>query len=104
MPFYVSLRRSTREEKKYMVGIKYQGSERTVHFGQAGADDYTTHAEMERDERKRLYIIRHEDNEKWGIGGVYTAGFWARWLLWNKPTIKASIADIENRFNIKISV
>jgi hypothetical protein len=29
-------------------------------------------------------------------------GFFSRWLLWNKPSLKASIKDTEKRFNIKI--
>ena len=28
--------------------------------------------------------------------------FWAHNLLWNKPTLSASIKDTENRFKIKI--
>ena len=30
--------------------------------------------------------------------GIDTAGFWARWLLWNKPTIEVSYNDIKKRF------
>jgi hypothetical protein len=34
----------------------------------------------------------------WGKSGIDTAGFWSRWLLWNKPTIKESYDDIKRRF------
>jgi hypothetical protein len=41
-------------------------------------------------------------NENWTKSGLRTAGFLSRWILWNKPTILASIKDVEDRFNIKI--
>ena len=50
--------------------------------------------------RKQRYINRHKNNEIWSKSGVDTAGFWSRWLLWNKPTIKESYTDIKRRFNI----
>jgi hypothetical protein len=51
--------------------------------------------------KKKNYILRHH-GEKWGIRGINTAGFWSRWLLWNKPSIRESANDIERRFKIKI--
>jgi hypothetical protein len=87
---------STRGDKKFMV-ITPEG--RKIHFGANGYEDFTTH----RDEnRKQSYISRHQVNENWDITGIDTAGFWSRWLLWNKPTIKESIDDITYRFNINI--
>jgi len=55
------------------------------------------------DARKENYISRHASRETWGKNGLNTAGFWARWLLWNKPTLSASIKDIEQRFDVKIT-
>ena len=43
--------------------------------------------------------------EHWGKDGVQSAGFWARYLLWNKTTIKSSVDDINKRSknsNVKI--
>jgi hypothetical protein len=66
-----------------------------VYFGQAGASDFTIH----RDEaRKQRYINRHQNNEKWTKSGIDTAGFWSRWILWHKPTIKESYMAIKKRF------
>ena len=48
--------------------------------------------------RKNRYILRHEKNEDWSKSGINTAGFWSRWLLWNKPSIKESYEDIKKRF------
>ena len=69
--------------------------EKTVHFGALGYQDFT----ISRDEkRKTSYLARHKTSEDWTLAGVDTAGFWARWLLWNKPSITASIRDINQRF------
>ena len=49
------------------------------------------------------YLERHKNNENWGKTGISSAGFWARWILWNKPSLSASIKDVEKRFKIKIT-
>ena len=92
----ILLRKSTNSSKKFMV-IFEDG--KTVHFGAEGYSDFTKHKD---EARKQRYINRHKNNENWGKSGIRTAGFWARWLLWNKPTLTASIADIQNRFNVSI--
>ncbi len=66
-----------------------------IHIGQASASDFTKHKNEEREQR---YIKRQEKNEDWGKSGIDTAGFWTRWLLRNKPTIKESYQDIKKRF------
>ena len=45
---------------------------------------------------------RHRAKETWTKKGINTPGFWSRWLLWNKPSLRASIKDMEARFGIKI--
>lgn len=91
----MELSRSTRAGKKFMINV--DGTK--VHFGAEGYDDYTTHKDNDRKER---YLARHKSREDWAKSGIKTAGFWSRWLLWNKPTIQGSIKDIEDRFKIKI--
>lgn len=96
------LKKSTRTSKKYMVRSPQGG---LVHFGAVRPDgtfyeDYTKHKDID---RKTRYIQRHRGNENWGISGIHTAGFWARWILWNKPSLKDSITDTEKRFGICIS-
>lgn len=101
--------RSHKSGKKMMVKTP-DGSE--VHFGQSGASDYTKHENYHRMIR---YLSRHAGimntdadkiissrREKWGINGVKTAGFWSRWLLWNKPSLEQSKQNIEKNFGIKI--
>lgn len=74
---------------------------RTVHFGDNRYQDFTQHKDKK---RKQNYINRHKMREKWTMAdnGIFTAGFWAKNLLWNKGTIEDSINDIKKRFNIDI--
>jgi hypothetical protein len=93
----VYLKKSNKIEKKYMVNI----DGKMIYFGAAGMSDFTIHKDPKRKER---YIKRHQKRENWSIEGLKTAGFWSRWLLWNKPTISQSKKDISNRFNIKFKI
>jgi len=70
-----------------------------VHFGASGYSDYTLHKD---DDRKDKYIQRHKKNENWN--DIKTAGFYAKHILWNKPTIQESIKDINKKYkNINIT-
>ena len=93
----VYIKNSDKPNKKYMA-IFEDGRE--VHFGARGYTDYILSGGD--DERKKRYLARHKKNEDWSKSGIHTAGWWSRWLLWNKPTLEKSIKDIEKRFNIKI--
>ena len=89
----VIIKKSSNPKKKFVAVID---GNKSIHFGQAGASDYTIH---KNDERKQLYIKRHSKNEDWN--NIKSGGFYARWVLWNKKTLKESISDINKRFNIK---
>ena len=67
----------------------------TVHFGATGYQDFTQHGD---EERKASYLARHKTREDWTLEGAQTAGFYARWLLWNKPSVAANIAGLNRRF------
>ena len=98
MTKFVSLSPSSKPDKKYVVKLLSEsGREKHIHFGAKGMDDFT---KTKDEEQKRRYIIRHERNEDWTNSGLETAGFWARWILWNKPSISASLADVKSRFNL----
>ena len=66
-----------------------------ISFGDPKYQDFTIH---KYETRKERYIARHRKNEKWGIEGLNTAGFYSRWVLWNMPTIETSIADLNKRY------
>ena len=95
---YVSIKPSTSSGKK-MMAIFYDTSKKkvkTTHFGAIGYEDYTGHQDLQ---RKMNYLGRHKSTENWN--DYMTAGALSRWILWNKPTIKASIDDYIGKFNLK---
>lgn len=91
----VVIKKSTNSEKKYMA-IFYQDGKKikTTHFGAAGMSDYTKHKNKS---RKKRYMNRHRTRENWN--NPMSAGALSRWILWNKPTLKASIDDYKKKFN-----
>jgi len=88
----VIISRSSKPDKKYKATIDER---KTVHFGKAGASDYTKNKS---NNQKQAYISRHMTNEDWTKSGAETAGFYSKHLLWNKKTLKKSIKDLNNRF------
>ncbi len=97
MTYAILLRGDGDKKYKIMLFDSANNNIKTVNFGERGYEDYTTHRDPDRKER---YIKRHQKNEDWT--NPLTAGFWSRWLLWNKPSLKESIDDIERNFNINI--
>ncbi len=90
--FRVKLTRSPNPRKKWRVVVRGPRT-KTVDFGERGASDYTMHHDRERMNR---YVRRHSKvgrsdrsrHETWSVShGIYTPGFWSRWLLWSKPTM-----------------
>jgi len=94
-PNVIILKKSTNSAKKFMVII----GNKTIHFGANGYLDYTHHKDPERMKR---YENRHRKRENWTKSGIKSAGFWSKWILWNKPSLTGSIRDTERRFGIKI--
>ena len=62
-------------------------------FGAIGYPDYTTTHD---EERKEAYKKRH--HKDLSTGDPTRAGFVAMFILWNKPTIAASLKDYNKRF------
>ena len=90
----VKLIKSPRKEKKWRILLQ-TGTH--VDFGQKGYSDYTLHKDPVRMKR---YLERHAKmHENWS--NIKTAGFWARWLLWSKPSLGAAKKLIESRFRVK---
>ena len=88
----VKIRKSRRAGKKYEAEV----DGKTVAFGAAGYSDFTQHKDEERKER---YIARHRKREDWMRSGIRTAGFYAKHVLWNKPTIAESVKDLNQKFS-----
>lgn len=98
--FAVVFEYSDRKDKRYVVTIVDQesGKAKTVHFGSPDHENYTIHKDHS---RKVNYLKRHAPREDWTVQGIFSAGFWSRWMLWNKESIAESMADIEKRFPIR---
>ncbi len=94
--YYLS--KSSNPKKKFMVKFLNQTTNKvnTIHFGQAGADDYTI---TNNDVQKVRYQKRHQNDN---INDLNYAGAWSMNLLWNMKTLEASIKDMEKRFKINI--
>lgn len=94
----ISLSRATSSKHKYTATIKDpQNRLHHIHFGARGYDDFTTTND---EQRKKSYLARHGVTENWTSSGILTAGFWSRWVLWNKKSVSASLQDLKKRFNI----
>ena len=93
----VVIKKSTDPKKKLMaVFTEHDGKKiKTTHFGAAGMDDFT---KTKNEEQKKRYLQRHRKNENWSK--YMTAGALSRWILWNKKTRAASIADYKRRFDL----
>lgn len=91
----VSIKKSTNSGKKYMATFKHTktGRTKTTHFGATGYQDFRQHRDPQ---RKQRYINRHKKRENWK--DPMTPGALSLYILWNKPTLKASIADYKRRF------
>ena len=100
MPNTVAYLQPGNGEKKYKVTIIHSnGTKKTVQFGAKGYSDYTKHKDKERMGR---YDARHKRKENWTKSGINSAGFWAKWILWNKPSLSASISSTASKFGITI--
>lgn len=92
-----TIRRSHRPDKKWdAVFVKPDGREIVTPFGQKGYSDYTKHKDPT---RKMRYLNRHSGmGEHWNQ--PTTPGALSKWILWNKPTFKASLKDFKRRFKL----
>lgn len=92
----LSIQPSTQEDKKFMATfLQDTGRTKTTHFGARGMSDFTQHKDRK---RRQLYLARHRPTENWD--DPTTAGALSRWILWNLPTLEASIADFKRRFHL----
>ena len=68
---------------------------KTIQFGDKRYDNYTIHKDKK---RKELYRKRHHKDK---IDDPFSPGALSLYLLWNKPTLKESIEQYEEKIGIK---
>jgi hypothetical protein len=92
-----TVRRSHKPEKKYDAVFQYpDGHTKTIPFGARGMSDFTKHKDKT---RKQRYLSRHSGmGEHWNKPD--TAGALSKWILWNKPSFRASVSDFKKRFHL----
>ncbi len=101
--FSVKISKSPKSDKKLVaVFFDKDGKKiKTTHFGFESKfdpnNDFTRHGDPS---RKESYLARHRPREDWDA--PMTAGALSRWILWNKKTLSASMADYGKRFKIKV--
>ena len=86
----IIVQRSKKKGKKFAAIID---GKKTVSFGAKGCSDTTQHKD---EECKQRYTNRDRKSENWN--DPKTAGFYAKHVLWNKASLKASVADLNKRF------
>tara|TARA_S200002703_G_C3710578_1_gene218254 strand:- start:280 stop:579 length:300 start_codon:yes stop_codon:yes gene_type:complete len=91
----VFIQKSDKAGKKLKATfLRSNGSKKTIHFGQAGAPDYTI--TKDKAQRKR-YLDRHRKNENWN--NAESAGALSRWILWGPSTSRRdNIKSFKKRF------
>jgi hypothetical protein len=76
------------------------GKVKVVSFGaiKENGEAYSDFTKHHDEARKERYIERHSRNES--FTNPMTPATLARFILWNKTTLSASIADYKRRFNV----
>ncbi|NCX04423.1 MAG: hypothetical protein EBW68_01410 [Actinobacteria bacterium] len=97
----VGIRAANDGKHKFTATLLVGRRLRQVHFGAHGSKDYTVYfkerGKAEADKRRRLYLARHSRmGEDWS--NPQTAGFFARWILWEKPTVEGAIRNLIVQF------
>ena len=74
------------------------------HFGAKNYEDFTITGDVE---QKNRYLKRHQkESPNWTftLENLVKPSFLSRFILWNKPTIRASVNYIEQHLPIDVSV
>lgn len=96
------LYKSDKPAKKYYIEYTTnEGNTKKIYFGaiRPNGIPYEAFIDHKNEDRKNRYIKRHQSRENWN---ELSPGMLSRFLLWNKPSLTASIKDTNERFNIKI--
>jgi hypothetical protein len=82
---------STIKTKRYMIYVPKNDKLKVVHFGSPLYENYPIHKDLR---RKELYEERHKNDK---LTDPYSPGFWAMYVLWNKPNLQESFTDAVKR-------
>jgi hypothetical protein len=91
------LKTSDRKGKRFVMEMP--SLKHSHHFGSDVGKTFIEHGDLK---KKSAWIARHKNDK--GYNNKHSGIFYSKNLLWNKPTLKQSIKDVEKRFNIKIKL
>jgi hypothetical protein len=91
----ISIKKSKASGKKYTATFETNGRTKQIHFGAAGMSDYTKHKDRARRQR---YITRHKKDLR--TNNPARAGYLSMFVLWNKTSVSAGIADYRRRLGV----
>lgn len=97
--FEARLVRSPRKDKKWRMIFLFNGNKlQHTDFGAPGYEDYTTHRD---DQRKTAFLNRFRTLLEEKDYNFTAPIILSRYILWNKPTIRASLADFKRKYHLK---
>ena len=73
--------------KRYTIYVPKGDKLVKIDFGSSQHENYTMHKDPE---RKRLYRLRHKNDN---LSDPYSPGYWSWWVLWNKPSLADSLEE-----------
>ena len=86
----IEVAKSTAKGKKYTATLP---DGKKVNFGAKGYQDFTQHGDKA---RRKNYLARHgAGGQNWG--DRENAGYWSRWLLWEKSTLTGAAAALRKK-------
>ena len=92
----VTIKNSSRSDKRLIALFKVNDKQKTVHFGQKGA---TTYIDGASDDTRMNYLARHRVNENWDRPD--NAGSLASHILWgSSKSMRENIAAFKKKFNV----
>jgi len=87
----ITISKSARAGKKYRATAN---TGKTVHFGAVGYESFIDHKDPK---RRDNYISRH-GSEDWSRSNIMSPAFMSRWVLWEKPSKTAAIANLNRKY------
>ena len=82
-------------KKKYEITFEKNDKTYVRKFGAQGMSDFTKHKDRK---RRESYISRHKKDLR--TNDPMRPGYLSMYILWNKPSVKASLADYKRRLGV----
>lgn len=96
--YAVQLKPSKNKRFKFFILNPATGKSKVVQFGSKNGSTYVDHKDPV---KKKNYIARHSALKTENWSDPFTAGFWARWYLWEEPSIPRAEKFLNRNFSIE---